>query len=206
MDAQTKNESGEFQGIGWDGNTPTIDESQGGRVGMPRCVDMHFEQNDGVVSDVEAVSQESRGSGATLGESLRSLDVEIGSADGQDDGGKRQGPRIINALLGYTSDEPRDGVAGSAPIDTAFLDALPEKLLAEVLSGRQCQVAQPPNIEPQNDGDIDLEFFAALPPAIRADVLAQQQAQGGKFEFQLRLQEFIELGSGANKLPVVKYS
>nr|GEY54223.1 E3 ubiquitin-protein ligase UPL2-like [Tanacetum cinerariifolium] len=160
------------------GNTPTIDESQGGRVGMPRCVDMHFEQNDGVVCDVEAVSQESRGSGATLGESLRSLDVEIGSADGQDDGGERQGPRRINALLGYTSDEPRDGVAGFAPIDTAFLDALPEKLLAEVLSGRQCQLAQPPNIEPQNDSDIDPEFFAALPPTIRADVLAQQQAQG----------------------------
>ncbi|GKG47658.1 hypothetical protein Tco_0507143, partial [Tanacetum coccineum] len=28
----------------------------------------------------------------------------------------------------------------------------------------------------------------------------------GKFEFQLRLQEFIELGRGADKLPAVKYS
>nr|GEU50267.1 E3 ubiquitin-protein ligase UPL2-like [Tanacetum cinerariifolium] len=278
------------------GNTPTIDESQGGRVRMPQCVDMHFEQNYGVACDVEAVSQESRGSGATLGESLRSLDVDIGSADGQDDGGERQGPRRINASLGYTSDEPRDGVAGSALIDTAFLDALPEKLRAEVLSGLQGQVAQPLNIDPQNDGDIDPEFLAALPPAIRVDVLAQQQAQGvyrscelegqtaemdtvsinatfpdlrgcldliinnqifscnkrvrpavegrrtvwltqdvgastttvdhsnaklldvyrvtdmrsneklldGKFEFQLRLQEFIEMGSGANKLPAVK--
>nr|GFA51605.1 E3 ubiquitin-protein ligase UPL2-like [Tanacetum cinerariifolium] len=81
-----------------------------------------------------AVSQESRGSGAILGESLRSLDVEIGSADGQDDGGERQGPRRINASLGYTSDEPHDGVAGSAPIDTAFLDALLEKLRADVLN------------------------------------------------------------------------
>ncbi|GKF65767.1 suppressor of gamma response 1, partial [Tanacetum coccineum] len=34
-------------------------------------------------------------------------------------------------------DEPCDGVAGSAPIDTSFLDALPEELRAEVLSGRQ---------------------------------------------------------------------
>ncbi|GJR46870.1 putative ribonuclease H-like domain-containing protein [Tanacetum coccineum] len=91
------------------GNTPTIDESQGGRVGMPY-------------------------------------------ADGQDDGSERQGPRRINASLGNTSDEPCDGVAGSAPIDTSFLDALPEELRAEVLS--------------------------ALPPTIRADVLAQQQAQG----------------------------
>nr|GEX65562.1 hypothetical protein [Tanacetum cinerariifolium] len=113
-------------------NTPTIDESQGGRVGMLQCVDMHFKQNDGVMCDVEVMSQESRGSGATLGESLRSLDVEIGSVE--DDGGERQGPRRINASLGYISDEPRDGVVGSAPIDTAFLDALPEKLRAKVLN------------------------------------------------------------------------
>nr|GEV63223.1 E3 ubiquitin-protein ligase UPL2-like [Tanacetum cinerariifolium] len=227
MDAQTKNESGEFQESAGmvpetaadtngdsdqadahdSGNTPTIDESQGGRIGQPQSVDMHFEQNDGVVRDVEAVSQESSGSGATLGESLRSLDVEIGSADGQDDGGERQGSRRITASLGNTSvslrdaslhsvtevsenpgqdtdqsdpaqDEPRDGAAGSAPIDPAFLDALPEELRAEVLSGRQGQVAQPPNIEAQNDGDIDPEFLAALPPDIRAEVLAQQQAQG----------------------------
>nr|GEU55606.1 hypothetical protein [Tanacetum cinerariifolium] len=130
-------------------NTPKIDESQG----------------------------ESRGSGATLGESLRSLDVEIGSADGQDDRGERQGLRRINASLGYTPDELRNGVAGSALSETAFLDALPEKLCAEILSGRQGQVAQPPNIEPQNDGDIVPEFLATLPPAIRADILAQQQAQ-----------------------------
>ncbi|GJW63234.1 hypothetical protein Tco_0115118 [Tanacetum coccineum] len=64
-------------------NTPIIDESQRGSVGQPQSVDMHFEQNDGVVCDVEAVSQESSGSGATLAETLRSLDVEIGSADGQ---------------------------------------------------------------------------------------------------------------------------
>ncbi|GKC41486.1 suppressor of gamma response 1 [Tanacetum coccineum] len=39
-------------------------------------------------------------------------------------------------------DETRDGVAGSAPIDPAFYDALPEELCAEVLSGRQGQVNQ----------------------------------------------------------------
>jgi E3 ubiquitin-protein ligase HUWE1 len=53
--------------------------------------EIQFEHNDGgAVRDVEAVSQESSGSGATFGESLRSLDVEIGSADGHDDGGERQ--------------------------------------------------------------------------------------------------------------------
>ncbi|GKF21314.1 hypothetical protein Tco_0069952 [Tanacetum coccineum] len=120
MDVQTKNKSGEFQeSTGMvpettadtngdsdqanardSGNTPIIDESQGGSIGQPQSVDMHFEQNDGVVCDVEDVSQESSGSGATLAETLRSLDVEIGSADGQDDGGERQGPRRINASLG----------------------------------------------------------------------------------------------------------
>nr|GEW33631.1 pyrophosphate--fructose 6-phosphate 1-phosphotransferase subunit alpha [Tanacetum cinerariifolium] len=85
MDVQTKNECGEFQGIGWDG------------------------------------------------ESLRSLDVEIRSADGQDDRGERQGHRRINASLGDPAqDEPHDGVVGYAPIDNAFLDALPEKLRAEI--------------------------------------------------------------------------
>nr|XP_043635676.1 E3 ubiquitin-protein ligase UPL2-like [Erigeron canadensis] len=194
---------------------PSVDEPQGINdadvpVGQPQSVDMQFDQNDGVSRDVEAVSQESSGSGATLGESLRSLDVEIGSADGHDDGGERQGQRRTNVPLSTTSiavrdaslhsvtevsenpsqetdqsdpgqDANRDGAtgSGSAPIDPAFLDALPEELRAEVLSGRQGPVAQPtPNSEPQNDGDIDPEFLAALPPDIRAEVLAQQQAQG----------------------------
>ncbi|KAM1743796.1 hypothetical protein ACFX12_013658 [Malus domestica] len=51
----------------------------------PQSVEMQFEHNDAAVRDVEAVSQESGGSGATLRQSLRSLDVEIGSADGHDD-------------------------------------------------------------------------------------------------------------------------
>ncbi|GKC49490.1 hypothetical protein Tco_1072235 [Tanacetum coccineum] len=149
MDAQTKKEAGEFQESTWmvpettadtngdsdqadardSENTPIIDESQRGSVGQPQSVDMHFEQNDGVVCDVEAVSQESSGSGATLAETLRSLDVEIGSADGQDDGGERF-QKIPANQSDPAQDEPRDDVAGSAPIDTAFLDALPEELRA----------------------------------------------------------------------------
>lgn len=200
-----------------DGNSeirPTAEESQRGTDASctnPPSVDMQFEHNDAVVRDVEAVSQESSGSGATLGESLRSLDVEIGSADGHDDGGDRQGPdsrlRRINVSLGNTTpasgrDAPlhsvtevteipsqgadqggaagepqRNGGADSGPIDPAFLDALPEELRAEVLSGRQGPVAQPSNAEPQSNGDIDPEFLAALPPDIREEVLAQQQAQ-----------------------------
>ncbi|GJR06729.1 E3 ubiquitin protein ligase UPL2-like protein [Tanacetum coccineum] len=181
MDAQTKNESGEFQESAGmvpettadtnsdsdqadardSGNTPTIDESQGGHVGQPQSVDMHFEQNDRVVCDVEAVSQESSGSGATLGESLRSLDVEIRSANGQDDGGERQGPRRINASLRNTSVSLRD----------AYLHSVTEVL------ENPSQDTDQSDPEPQNDGD-NPEFLAALPPDIRAEVLAQQQAQG----------------------------
>ena len=40
------------------------------------------------MQDVEAANQESSGSEATLGESLQSLDVEIGSDDGHDDDGE----------------------------------------------------------------------------------------------------------------------
>jgi len=185
-----------------------------------QAVEMQFEHNDAAVRDVEAVSQESSGSGATFGESLRSLDVEIGSADGHDDGGERQvsadriagdsqaaRTRRATVPFGHSSpvgvrdaslhsvtevsenssrDADQEGPAaeqqvnsdaGSAAIDPAFLDALPEELRAEVLSAQQGQVAQPSNAESQNNGDIDPEFLAALPPDIRAEVLAQQQAQ-----------------------------
>ncbi|GJV47539.1 E3 ubiquitin protein ligase UPL2-like protein [Tanacetum coccineum] len=143
MDAQTKNKSGEFQ------------ESAGMLLETTADINDDSDQADALVS------QESSGSGATLGETLRSLDVEIGSADGQDDGGERQGPRRINASLGNTSvslrdaslhsvtefsknpsqdtnqidhahDETCDGVAGSALIDPAFFDALPEELRPKV--------------------------------------------------------------------------
>jgi E3 ubiquitin-protein ligase HUWE1 len=196
-------------------SVPTVDESRrgmGASVGQPQSVPMQSEHNS-VLRDVEAVSEESSESEATLGESLRSLDVEIGSADGHDDSAERQGPvdsrtRRTNASLGNTAsasgieaslhsvtevsespsqeaeegdaaqDTQHDSGSGSAQIDPAFLDALPEELRAEVLSARQGSVTQPSNAEPQNGGEIDPEFLAALPPDIRAEVLAQQQAQG----------------------------
>nr|KYP72309.1 E3 ubiquitin-protein ligase UPL1 [Cajanus cajan] len=151
-----------------------------------QAVEMQFEHNDGAVRDVEAVSQESSGSGATFGESLRSLDVEIGSADGHDDGGERQVSADRIAAENSSRDADQDvpaaeqqvnSDAGSGAIDPAFLDALPEELRAEVLSAQQGQAAQPSNVESQNTGDIDPEFLAALPVDIRAEVLAQQQAQ-----------------------------
>ncbi|XP_071741749.1 E3 ubiquitin-protein ligase UPL2-like [Rutidosis leptorrhynchoides] len=233
VDGQPKNEPGQSQESAEmvpettvDNNGPcdqTVDESRGVNDdvnepnGQPLSADMQFDQNDNVSRDAEAASQNSSESGATLGESLRSLDVEIGSADGHDDVSERQGTRRTNVQLNTASitardaslhsvtevsenhsqesnqtdpgqDANRDGAAGagsgsgSAPINQAFLNALPEELRAEVLSGRQGPTAAQPapntNTEPQNDGDIDPEFLAALPPDIRAEVLAQQQAQG----------------------------
>ena len=75
-------------------SVPTVDESRqgmGASVRQPQSVPMQSEHNS-VFRDVEAVSEESSESEATLGESIRSLDVEIGSADGHDDSAERQGP------------------------------------------------------------------------------------------------------------------
>ncbi|XP_051123521.1 E3 ubiquitin-protein ligase UPL2-like isoform X2 [Andrographis paniculata] len=169
----------------------------------PQSAETQYDQND-VLRDVEAVSQESGGSGATLGESLRSLDVEIGSADGHDDGGDTR-MRRVNPLFGNSSslsgrdaslhsvtevtEDPIREADQSVPpeeeqhnhdaesIDPAFLDALPEELRAEVLSAQPSEAPQSQNPEPQNNGDIDPEFLAALPPDIREEVLAQQRAQ-----------------------------
>lgn len=188
-------------------DVPGVNESIQGMEtsSRPQAIDSQYDHTD-VLRDVEAVSQESGGSGATLGESLRSLDVEIGSADGHDDGDRQGGgdtrTRRVNPL--YTSIGGRDallhsvtevsedptgeadqsGPAGeeqqnhdAESIDPAFLDALPEELRAEVLSAQPSETPQLQNPDPQNNGDIDPEFLAALPPDIREEVLAQQRAQ-----------------------------
>ncbi|BFI34167.1 E3 ubiquitin-protein ligase HUWE1 [Marchantia polymorpha subsp. ruderalis] len=55
-------------------------------------VQMQDERNEPANRDVEAGSQDSGESGATVGESLRSLEVEIGSADGRDPDERQAGP------------------------------------------------------------------------------------------------------------------
>lgn len=187
-------------------NVPSSNEPNHGTESLgrqPQSVEAQYDHTD-VLRDVEAVSQESGGSGATLGESLRSLDVEIGSADGHDDSGdarvRRAGPIFTNnvsiggrdASLHSVSEVSEDPIReadqtdasqeeqhnrDAESIDPAFLNALPEELRAEVLSVQPSEAAQPQNPEPQNNGDIDPEFLAALPPDIREEVLAQQRAQ-----------------------------
>lgn len=138
--------------------------------------EMQFEQND-VVRDVEAVSQESSGSGATLGESLRSLDVEIGSADGHDESGERHlagdsRTRRTNVLLGSS-------VSGSGR--DASLHSVSE--VAENPSQEADQSGSAVN-QPQNrdasSGSIDPAFLEALPDELRAEVLSAQPGQAAQ--------------------------
>ncbi|KAJ0920961.1 putative HECT domain-containing protein [Helianthus annuus] len=130
------------------------------------------------------VSQENNENETTLGESHRSLDVEIGSANASlvnttitsASGSLHSVPEVSE---NHSQEIEQGAAAADARIDPTFLDALPDELRAEVLSGQSGPVTQVLNTEHQNGGvnDIDPEFLAALPPDIRAEVLAQQQAQ-----------------------------
>ncbi|GMP55097.1 hypothetical protein CsSME_00020022 [Camellia sinensis var. sinensis] len=135
---------------------------------------MQFEHNDAVVHDVEAVSQESNGSGATLGESLRSLDVEIGSADGHDDGGERQGSADTRTRRTNVS------FANSTPVSgrDASLHSVTE--VSEDPSQVPDQGGQLEEQQVNGDADsasIDPTFLDALPEELRAEVLSAQQGQ-----------------------------
>ncbi|KAL7219579.1 hypothetical protein ACSBR2_012605 [Camellia fascicularis] len=156
---------------------PTINESlQGTDLAstLSQSVEMQFEHKDAVVHDVEAVSQESNGSGATLGESLRSLDVEIGSADGHDDGGERQGSadtRTRRTNVSFANSTPVSGRDASLHSVTE----VSEDPSQEPDQGGQLE-------EQQVNGDVDSAsidptFLDALPEELRAEVLSAQQGQ-----------------------------
>ncbi|KAF3447270.1 hypothetical protein FNV43_RR12450 [Rhamnella rubrinervis] len=147
-----------------------------------QSVEMQFEHNDAAVRDVEAVSQESGGSGATLGESLRSLDVEIGSADGHDDGGERQGSadriplgdpqaartRRANVSFGNSS------TVGARDVSLHSVTEVSEN------SSREAEHDGPAEQQINSDagsGAIDPAFLDALPEELRAEVLSAQQGQ-----------------------------
>ncbi|KNA10493.1 hypothetical protein SOVF_143570 [Spinacia oleracea] len=146
-------------------------------------VDMQFEHNE-AVRDVEAVSQESGGSGATLGESLRSLDVEIGSADGHDDGPDRQGSADrmpLGESLGSRTRRNTVSFGSTTPVgvrDTSLHS------LSEVAENPSQEAEEGVPVGGQQmvgDGDsssIDPTFLDALPDELRAEVLSAQQGQG----------------------------
>ncbi|CAK8568158.1 unnamed protein product [Lathyrus sativus] len=149
-----------------------------------QAVEMQFENNDTVVRDVEAVSQESGGSAATFGESLRSLDVEIGSADGHDDGGERQvsadriagesqsaRTRRANANVSFGHSSPLGGRDASLHSVTEVSENSSRDADQDGPSGEQ-QVNNDAGSE-----TIDPAFLDALPQELRAEVLSAQPGQ-----------------------------
>ncbi|KAF2323956.1 hypothetical protein GH714_004687 [Hevea brasiliensis] len=147
-----------------------------------QSVEMQLEQNEAAVRDVEAVSQESSGSGATLGESLRSLDVEIGSADGHDDGGERQGSADRMHLDSQATRTRRTNVSFGNSTAISGRDASLHSV-TEVSENSSREAEQDgPAVEQQisgeaGSGSIDPAFLDALPEELRAEVLSAQQGQ-----------------------------
>ncbi|THU49759.1 hypothetical protein C4D60_Mb06t12920 [Musa balbisiana] len=165
-------------GVGSTNGDPLQDTGIAG--GGEQGTEMQYERSDAVVRDVEAVSQASSGSGATLGESLRSLEVEIGSVDGHDDG-DRQGP-VDRLPLGDLQPPARlrrssgNAMPGSAR-DTSL------ESVSEVPQHQNQETDQNAlNVEPQpnenvNTDTIDPTFLEALPEELRAEVLSSRQNQ-----------------------------
>lgn len=148
-----------------------------------QSVEMQFEQNDVAVRDVEAISQESGGSGATLGESLRSLDVEIGSADGHDDGGDRQASSDRTQLGDpHLARTRRTNVSfGNSSTVTAREVSLHSVTEVSENSSREAEqdgsAAEQQINSDTGSGAIDPAFLDALPEELRAEVLSAQQGQ-----------------------------
>ncbi|KAE9603819.1 putative aminoacyltransferase, E1 ubiquitin-activating enzyme [Lupinus albus] len=147
-----------------------------------QTVQMQFEHNDSAVRDVEAVSQESGGSGATFGESLRSLDVEIGSADGHDYGGERHvtADRIAGDSQAARTRRANTPFGHSSPVGgrDASLHSVTE---VSENSSRDADHSGPEADHQVNSdagsGSIDRAFLDALPDELRAEVLSAQQGQ-----------------------------
>ncbi|XP_042494478.1 E3 ubiquitin-protein ligase UPL2-like isoform X2 [Macadamia integrifolia] len=151
-----------------------------------QAVDMQYERTDAVVRDVEAVSQESSGSGATLGESLRSLEVEIGSADGHDDGGERQNSadRLPLGDLQATRIRRANVSVGNAnPVSSrdASLQSVAEVSENPGQEADQSGAGDEQRVNREAEsGSIDPAFLDALPEDLRAEVLSAQQGQAAR--------------------------
>ncbi|KAE8709850.1 E3 ubiquitin-protein ligase UPL2 [Hibiscus syriacus] len=145
----------------------------------PQSVEMQFDQNDAAVRVIEAVSQESSGSGATLGESLRSLDVEIGSADGHEDGGERQGssdriadPQAVRARRTNVA-FGNSGAVGGRDVPLHSVAEVSENSSRE--ADQDSTAAEQQMNSDGGSGSIDPAFLDALPEELRSEVLSAQQ-------------------------------
>ncbi|KAH7670367.1 E3 ubiquitin-protein ligase HUWE1 protein [Dioscorea alata] len=135
-----------------------------------QVVDMQYERSDAAVRDVEAVSQASSGSGATLGESLRSLEVEIGSVDGHDDGerqGDLPGTRLRRSLVSTVPVGGRD-----IPLESVSEVPSHSEETTQSIAHEEQQVDR--TVDPDS---IDPTFLEALPEELRAEVLSSRQNQ-----------------------------
>ncbi|OIW04324.1 hypothetical protein TanjilG_32516 [Lupinus angustifolius] len=147
-----------------------------------QAVAVQFELNDGATRDVEAVSQESSGSGATFGESLRSLDVEVGSADGHDDGGERQVSADRTAGDSQAARTRRSNMPFGHSSAVVGRDASLHSVTEVSENSSRDADQDGPAAEQQGNSDsgsgaIDPAFLDALPEELRAEVLSAQQAQ-----------------------------
>ncbi|ONK77230.1 uncharacterized protein A4U43_C02F4420 [Asparagus officinalis] len=143
-------------------------------------IGMQYERSDAIIRDVEAVSRGSSGSGATLGENLCSLEVEIGRVDGHDDV-ERQGPtdRLpLGDLQGATRSRRSSGSTlpmGSRDVPLESVREVPPYPSGDanenaVLEDNQHNRSSGPD-------SIDPAFLEALPEDLRAEVLNSRQSQ-----------------------------
>ncbi|KAH7291322.1 hypothetical protein KP509_29G011900 [Ceratopteris richardii] len=191
------NDSQHEQAVGSSGNTVEGQNNEGNRN---TDVEMHDGRGGTAGKDVEAASQDSSGSGATVGESLRSLEVEIGSADGHDEGERPAGPSDLcpqprdtqalaleQSLTRPDTDENMEGptvVVSSSP--RISMQPPPAEIPSQRETGDQEHSEGGENSQ-QRDTDatmssIDPAFLEALPEDLRAEVLASQQTQAPRAE------------------------
>ncbi|KAJ1257365.1 hypothetical protein BS78_K086400 [Paspalum vaginatum] len=147
------------------------------------ATEMQYERSDAVARDVEAVSQASSGSGATLGESLRSLEVEIGSVEGHDDG-DRHGPSGASDRLPLgdmqATARARRPSGSAVPVSSRDISLESVSEVPQNQNQQPDQIANEGNQELSRAADpdsIDPTFLEALPEDLRAEVLSSRQNQ-----------------------------
>uniref|UniRef100_A0A1D1YWP9 HECT-type E3 ubiquitin transferase n=1 Tax=Anthurium amnicola TaxID=1678845 RepID=A0A1D1YWP9_9ARAE len=154
-------------GLGDGGSLHEVDASNA----SDQVIEMQYERNEAAVRDVEAVSQGSSGSGATVGESLRSLEVEIGSADGHDDGGERQGDLQPTTRFRRPSGSTVQMVTRDASLQSV------SEVPSHPPEGQTSPLGEQQINRETSSGAIDPTFLEALPEELRAEVLSAQQNQ-----------------------------
>ncbi|XP_057852533.2 E3 ubiquitin-protein ligase UPL1 isoform X1 [Cryptomeria japonica] len=160
---------------------------------------MRDEGNEAGNRDLESESQDSEGSGATMGESLRSLEVETGSADGREET-ERQGANQTLAVSTAENSDARGNSMDAENINSELrgADLVGQERDADVDQSHttadtsvhlqaQNEAAQGGNNElAERSGEgtrtntIDPTFLEALPEDLRAEVLASQQVQSAR--------------------------